>query len=1018
MSHCLRRRTGFGRLTGLAVGLLAISAGLPEARADLPPFDKVSSGYEEIEVSDQQAKKGLFKVWKNSEQQLLGELPKNFASKRYFLALTVSAGDRYAGLQAGDWVVQWRRYNDRLALIAPNLSIKATGEPEAKASVERLFTDQVLLDVPIMAMGPSGGPVIDLDALLVGNATRFFGSQVRVTNPRLVEIDKAKVFKDNIELAFEIVGSGNRLQKLHYSISEVPSISSGYKPRKADERVGYFTTTYSDLSKYVDDETRVRFINRWRLEKRDPKLKLSPPKEPIRFYIEHTTPVRYRRWVKEGVEYWNKAFEKIGIIDAIVVEYQDAATGAHMEKDPEDVNYNFIRWLNNDIGTAIGPSRVHPETGEILDADIILTDGWIRHFNFNYHDLMPQLAMDGMSPETLAWLAKNPNWDPRVRYALPSDVAKRRAETAYQASQPLAGHALGSADPMLIGDDEYDGLYGRISQRNGYCMAAEGRSLDLAIARMSWELALMEDKAAEAKKKKKKKKGKKKKKQEDDDKEEGSEDKKSEDDSDDKEEEKEDSDAQDDDDQEGDAEGSDDEAKDEDKPEESLVDGMPEWFVGPLLADLVCHEVGHTLGLRHNFKASAVYTLDEINSEEIKGQKTFSSSVMDYIPINFRYEAGEVQGDYGMIGIGPYDFWAIEYGYTLSEGDLPKILSRCSEPELQYATDEDTVGPDPLARRYDFSKDPLDFAEEQMKLVELYRDRILDKFVKDGETWNRARRGYELTLGIQQKSISMMANWVGGAFINRDKKGDPGDRNPVEVVPVEQQRAALDFVIRQAFEDDAFGLTPELLARMPADFWMESSPRGSISAEGTWPVHDRILDIQASALTSLMNPTTLRRVYDNELRVPGEADMLTLPEMLDKIGSAVWTELDGDCPEKRNDRQPMISSLRRNLQREHSQRLLDLVLKESAGTAAYKPITTLARAELRELQGKIRETMERCRGKMDAYTAAHLSELDERIGSALKASYVYNGGQAGGNPMIFRLGSGIDEDAATVVRPQ
>ena len=134
------------------------------------------------------------------------------------------------------------------------------------------------------------------------------------------------------------------------------------------------------------------YINRWHLEKRDPKLKLSPPKEPIRFYVEYTAPVRYRRWIKAGIDYWNKAFEKVGIVDAIVIEYQDAVSKIHMEKDPEDVRYNFIRWLNNDVGTAIGPSRVHPETGEILDADIILTDGWIRHFNFNYADLMPNLG--------------------------------------------------------------------------------------------------------------------------------------------------------------------------------------------------------------------------------------------------------------------------------------------------------------------------------------------------------------------------------------------------------------------------------------------------------------------------------------------------------------------------------------------------------------------------------------------------------------------------------------------------
>ncbi len=69
--------------------------------------------------------------------QLLGELPKNFAGKSYFIALTVSSGDRYAGLQSGDWVVQWRQYDDRMALIAPNLDVRATGDAESKASVKR-----------------------------------------------------------------------------------------------------------------------------------------------------------------------------------------------------------------------------------------------------------------------------------------------------------------------------------------------------------------------------------------------------------------------------------------------------------------------------------------------------------------------------------------------------------------------------------------------------------------------------------------------------------------------------------------------------------------------------------------------------------------------------------------------------------------------------------------------------------------------------------------------------------------
>ncbi len=982
-----------------ALAMLLLFSPVGEA-ASLPPFDKVSEGYKQVPVSDQQNPKGLFNVWKReTDAQLIGELPKNFANKSYFIALTVSSGDRYAGLQSGEWVVQWRRYDDRLALIAPNLDIRATGDPESKASVKRLFTDRVLLDVPILAMGPNGGPVVDLDSLLVDNASRFFGSSVRVTNSRITKLVSAKVFPENVEVAFEIVGSSGRLQTIHYSFSEVPAPSSAFKPRKADERVGYFTTSFSDLSKYEDDETRVRYINRWHLTKRDSSLKLSPPKEPIRFYVEHTAPVRYRRWIKAGVDYWNAAFEKVGLVDAIVIEYQDAESGAHMEKDPEDVRYNFIRWLNNDVGTAIGPSRVHPMTGQILDADIILTDGWIRHFNFNYEDLMPKLAMEGVAPETLAWLGRHPRWDPRVRMAPPEKANYLRSQFKRQAHQPMAGFEMAQADPSLLGDDEFDGLYGHVSQKNGLCMAASGRSLDLALARMDWALTLMASEEAEKAKKKKKKK------EEQEAKAAESDDKAAADDKADgkkksaEDEEKSKSDPKDDD------EAKDDKASEEATAKGDLLDGMPEWFVGPLLADLVAHEVGHTLGLRHNFKASAWLSLAEINSDEVKGDKTITASVMDYTPINYRLEEGEIQGDYGMIDIGPYDFWAIEYGYTFEDKELPEILKRCSEPELQYATDEDTSGPDPLARRYDFSKDPLDYAQEQMKLINLYRGRILDRFVKDGDSWAKARRGYELTLSLQTRAASMMANWIGGAFVNRDKKGDPGDRPPVEVVPADQQRAALKYVIDTTFNDEAFGLTPELLERMSVDKWLDGGRHSSMSSEATWPIHDRILGMQASALTWLMNPTTLRRVYDNELRLPAEVDTLTLPELLGTISQAVWSELEEDCPENRNDRKPMISSLRRNLQREHMQRLLDLVLETSDDTAAYKPISNLARMELRSLSRRIESSLDKCGKKMDAYTRAHLTETKERVDRALEAGYTYNTGtQQPGVTMLMLLG--------------
>lgn len=926
------------------------------AADDYPPFDKVTEGFTKI-APPQDEPRSMYEIYvKESEGQLLLEIPKNYMDKKYFIGLTVASGNAYAGLQAGDFYVQWRQYNKRLALISPNIDIRSNGDNESKDSVKRLFTGNVLLDMPILAISPRGGFLIDGDSLLVGNASVFFGASGRSKNPQLAKVVKSKAFPLNIELAFELPDAGGSLQTLYYSISEIPQ-NTGYSPRKADQRIGYFTTSYSDYGKYKDDEVNVNFINRWHLQKRDPSLKVSPPVEPIRFYIEHTTPVRYRRWVKQGILHWNQAFERVGISDAIEVEYQDLPSKTHMEKDPEDVRYNFVRWLNNNEGTAIGPSRVHPETGQILDADIILTDGWIRYFNEEFTDYMPLVAMEGMSQETLAWLAEHPNWDPRVRFAQASDRSRVASNLRSRLFSAHDGLEMQAHTP-LMGDDLLDGLVGRTSQVNGLCLAAQGRRIDTAVMRMMMDMGAEaflaiddEGDSEEAKKPKDPKK---------------EEDKK-------------------------------DEKKEEKKPEEPMVDGMPESFVGPLLANLVAHEVGHTLGLRHNFKASSIYPLNKINSNEIKGKKSFAGSVMDYLPLNLRLKEGELQGDYGMLTLGPYDIWAIEYGYTF-EKDLDKIVARCSEPELQFATDEDTTGPDPLARRYDFSENPLDYAREQAVLIERFRKKLLTDYVKDGDAWTKARKGYELTLNLQMRNTSMMANWLGGAFVNRDKKGDPKERMPIEVVPAKMQRDALNFVLQNTFRDEAYALSPELLQRLTKDFL---GRRGS--NDPTWPVHDRILSMQASALTMLMNSTVLRRVYDNEFRVPVKEDALTLPELLDAISNEIWNELDAKIADKYSSREPMISSLRRNLQREHLERLIDLTLPGNGSSAAYKAISNLCVLELQDMQAKISKLLKDSGDKLDPYTRGHLTEAEKRIGKALDASYVYNQPQQGSGGLQFLL---------------
>jgi hypothetical protein len=258
-----------------------------------------------------------------------------------------------------------------------------------------------------------------------------------------------------------------------------------------------------------------------------------------------------------------------------------------------------------------------------------------------------------------------------------------------------------------------------------------------------------------------------------------------------------------------------------------------------------------------------------------------------------------------------------------------------------------------------------------------------------------------LTLGEQTKSISMMANWLGGTTVNRDKKGDPGNRPSLIPVPAEQQRKALDFVIRNAFRDDSFGLTNQILSRLTVDKWADEGVRSM--GESTFPIHDRILGIQASALTMVMNPTTLRRVYDNEQLVPSDQDAVTLPEVMNRLRTEIWSELDGKFEGEATPRKPRISSWRRNLQREHLDRLIDLAIP--GGSSSNKAISSLSLQQLKEVKGKI-DTVLAAGAGLDPYSQAHLGECTQRITKALDAIYIYNQPSTGGGspPPFIMLG--------------
>jgi len=266
-----------------------------------------------------------------------------------------------------------------------------------------------------------------------------------------------------------------------------------------------------------------------------------------------------------------------------------------------------------------------------------------------------------------------------------------------------------------------------------------------------------------------------------------------------------------------------------------------------------------------------------------------------------------------------------------------------------------------------------------MDFVRAARERIIERGVKDNESWQKARDIYGHLVGMHFRAIANAANWIGGAYVNKYRRGDAGAPDPIRPVEAARQREALRFVIDNALRDDAFGLDPDLLAKLAVDSWYDEG----YTDTQDYPVHDQVLNIQAVTLTMLLNPTRLRRIIDNEVRVPAGEDALTVPELLNELQRVIWAK-----PERSGgytDRQPMFSSIRRNLQREHLDRLIDLARGMRWPNASGATIATLAREQLREIRDRLDGYG---KASPDDYTRAHLNDSKERIDRALEAAYI------------------------------
>jgi hypothetical protein len=860
----------------------AAAANQPAAPAkDAPPADaKPSKPPFAVILKDAKKIDGLIPLWRKDDK-VYAELTDSLLGKDLFVLISIAKGigDRsiLGGMSIGfgdDWIWQFRKVDDNIQVIRKNVRFFADkGSPEERA-VGLAYTDSVLFSLPIVTTGPSGGQVIDLAKIFLSDlpqiARSLPGFSFAADRSTWASV---KGFPDNIELQVAATyGSGGGTEidtvpdsrgatvNVHYSISLLPQNS--YKPRLADDRVGYFVTALKDFSQKVDEDRFVRFINRWQLEKADPSAPVSPPKKPIVFWIERTVPFRYRQPIREGIESWNEAFEKAGFASAIEVRQQPDVT----DWDPEDVNYNTFRWITAGQSFAMGPSRVNPRTGQILDADIIFDGDFLQFWRREYETFTPQ------------------------------SVAL------------LTGGQGGGRDITLAGC-------------NSDCMACrlfDGHARETALAATA--LAAV-------------------------------------------------------------APG-------------GLSEAEKEKLVTQGLKLVAMHEVGHTLGLRHNFKGSSLKSLADFNDVTKTSEAGGSTSVMDYIPANIMPK-GKTQGDYYAAKLGPYDLWAIEYGYKpLSGGspeaelpELEKIAAKSGEPALAYATDEDTDwgDPDPFSNRFDLGNDPIEFAKSRAELVAQVMPLIADRLTQkeaDGRVpgYERVRQAFGVLLSSHGQAMHTAARLIGGVATSRSHKGDANAKPPFVVVPPAKQREALELLEKQMFAAQPFTFPPELYNQLMATRW---SHWGSESADREdYPVHEVILMWQDRVLGRLLDPLTLERIRDGELKVPPEQDAFTTAELLDRLTKSIMGEVEATGPGDYSNRKPAIASLRRGLQRAYVSRLSGLVLGQSGGSPDAQAIAAL---QLRDLDARIDALLAKNDLKLDDYSRAHLAELSARIEKVLDA---------------------------------
>ncbi|MBS1720017.1 MAG: zinc-dependent metalloprotease [Armatimonadetes bacterium] len=389
----------------------------------------------------------------------------------------------------------------------------------------------------------------------------------------------------------------------------------------------------------------------------------------------------------------------------------------------------------------------------------------------------------------------------------------------------------------------------------------------------------------------------------------------------------------------------------------------PDEYARQFITDVISHEVGHCMGLRHNYVASNYLTTAQLGDESITSVEGNSSSVMDYVPVNTSAIL-RGKGNFYSNSIGVYDKWAIEYGYsefpragsTLGEVyPLSQIAAKSGLPGHAFLTDDDINSWDAYTNVWDNSKDPINYSLANITAARKLLNFAIESLPRTGESYTRRTDMILMAVSRIFRESRYLGKMVGGLSQTRNFKGDQGERRTLAPVPSSIQRQAAQQVIKNLLKDD-------VAARIPTEA-LQRMTNGT--QENTWdaPVR-RVLSTQMFiTYSTMMGLDKLDRIGENEFKMRGEKDMYTLDEHFATVLGAVFSEVGTG---------QNISPNRRDLQRFAVNGLI-----AQAGSSS-EDVKMLASDSLRRLSARFGNALAKP-GKVNGMTLVHLRDTKEMI---------------------------------------